>query len=373
MTTTRVYHTVSLLPGGRVLVAGGYGLGGYLASAEIYDPATGTWTATGAMNATRQKHTMTLLPNGKVLVVGGERGGVYLSGAELYDPATGMWTLTSALGSIRTRHTATVLADGRVLVAAGLSVGGITSSAVLYDAGIGSSASWQPQIATCVSPLGMGDRLPLTGLRFCGVSGASGGTSQDSSSAYPVVQLRSLESAQTLWLRATAWSANSYLSAAVSGLPPGWTWVTVFVNGIPSASSMMNLIDNMSVFTPFQQWQLDNFSCLDCAQAAAEGDFDGDGMSNLNEYLAGTTPTSAASVFKVEQSNLTSDGFSIIWQSVPGKTYKVLYADSPGGPWREDLPNPQQTAADGQTRLSYSDTTIGTATKRSYRVRVLGP
>ena len=60
-----------MLPNGKVLVAGGDNGSGYLASAELYDPASGTWTATGSLNTARYCHTATLLPNGKVLVAGG--------------------------------------------------------------------------------------------------------------------------------------------------------------------------------------------------------------------------------------------------------------------------------------------------------------
>ena len=60
-----------MLPNGKVLVAGGVNFSGYLTSAELYDPASGTWTATGSLNTARDNHTATLLPNGKVLVAGG--------------------------------------------------------------------------------------------------------------------------------------------------------------------------------------------------------------------------------------------------------------------------------------------------------------
>ncbi len=67
-----MYHTATLLPNGKVLVAGGFN-GGFtiLTSAELYDPASGSWTATGSLNTARAYHTATLLPNGKVLVAGG--------------------------------------------------------------------------------------------------------------------------------------------------------------------------------------------------------------------------------------------------------------------------------------------------------------
>src|SRR5437773_5331937 len=69
--TGRSQHTATLLPNGKVLVAGGGGINGSLASAELYDPASGTWAATGRLATARLEHTATLLPNGKVLVAGG--------------------------------------------------------------------------------------------------------------------------------------------------------------------------------------------------------------------------------------------------------------------------------------------------------------
>jgi hypothetical protein len=82
--TARAGHTATLLPNGKVLVAAGLDSNFVpLTSAELYDPATGTWTATGSLAAARYDHTATLLPNGKVLVAGGSFA---LASAELYDP-----------------------------------------------------------------------------------------------------------------------------------------------------------------------------------------------------------------------------------------------------------------------------------------------
>src|SRR5256885_3932366 len=95
LATTRAGHTATLLPNGKVLVAGGQGTGvNLLSSAELYDPASGTWSATGSMTTARYLHTATLLPNGKVLVAGGSNGNFSLASAELYDPATGTCSLT---------------------------------------------------------------------------------------------------------------------------------------------------------------------------------------------------------------------------------------------------------------------------------------
>src|SRR5262249_23284670 len=106
---------------GPVLVAGGEGDLSPLASAELYDPATGAWTTTDDMRSTRSGHTATLLGSGQVLVAGGKRARPpgYQSSAELYDPLTGSWTPTGSMQSAHVDHTATLLPDGQVLVAGG--------------------------------------------------------------------------------------------------------------------------------------------------------------------------------------------------------------------------------------------------------------
>jgi N-acetylneuraminic acid mutarotase len=132
MTTTRSGATATLLSTGKVLVAGGGS-----ASAELYDPVTGTWSATGSMPAAHTGATATLLANGKVLVAGGFNNNLVLtaySSAELYDPTTGNWSPTGSMTRARVSQTATLLANGKVLVAGGSSNGtDDLSSAEVYD------------------------------------------------------------------------------------------------------------------------------------------------------------------------------------------------------------------------------------------------
>jgi WD40 repeat protein len=182
LATARYSHTATLLPNGKVLVAGGTGANTLLASAELYDPVTGSWTATGSATAffttatllqngkvlvvgggsgsaqlydpttgswsatgsltpPRLKHTVTLLPSGKVLVAGGfDTSGTDIAVAQLYNPATGTWSITGSLATARNSHTATLLPSGKVLVAGGgidAPGGGVLDSAELYDPATG--------------------------------------------------------------------------------------------------------------------------------------------------------------------------------------------------------------------------------------------
>lgn len=133
MTAARFRHTATLLADGRVLIAGGFGAG-FLSSAELFDPTTGTFTPTGSMSVPRYIATATRLRNGKVLVVGGQTSGATHSSAEIYDPALNAFTAVQDMGEARYDHTATLLADGQVLVAGGRNpASGNLTSAELYD------------------------------------------------------------------------------------------------------------------------------------------------------------------------------------------------------------------------------------------------
>ena len=122
----RAAHTATLLADGRVLVTGGFGGGtNSLSSAEIYDPSNGTFSLTGSMAVTREHHTATLLPNGRVLVAGGLDDGAtsanpgVVASADLFDPTTGTFSPTGSMTTPRAQHTATLLASGLVLIVGG--------------------------------------------------------------------------------------------------------------------------------------------------------------------------------------------------------------------------------------------------------------
>jgi hypothetical protein len=140
LTTVRTGHTATLLTNGKVLIAGGYAtLAGWpvWSSAELYDLVAGAFTPTGSMDSPRSSHTATLLPDGRVLIAGGMTvveapNGDYpppLSSAELYDPSTGAFSATGSMEIGRSGHAATLLNNGKVLITGGSG----DASAELYD------------------------------------------------------------------------------------------------------------------------------------------------------------------------------------------------------------------------------------------------
>jgi len=172
MGTARSGQTATLLADGKVLVAGGLGSDGApLGSAELYDPATGSWSAAGTLGA-RSQHTANLLPGGDVLVVGGrDAAGNAMDSVERYSPATNDWSAVAALPGARTQHTATTLADGRVLVAGGHDSAGLPlHSAEIY----GADGTW-----SAARPLGTARFNQLAMLLPGGHVLVAGGTGPD--------------------------------------------------------------------------------------------------------------------------------------------------------------------------------------------------
>ena len=135
----------ALLSDGSVLVAGGNDGKGtetsVLASAEVFDPATGQWSSAGSMSQPRQGHSLVPLADGAALVAGGDAGEDPFQSVEIYDPSSATWSNAPDMADARERFAAVVLQDGKVLVVGGGGASGHLASAELYDPGNG---AWSP-------------------------------------------------------------------------------------------------------------------------------------------------------------------------------------------------------------------------------------
>jgi MYXO-CTERM domain-containing protein len=147
LTYRRQDHTQTTLADGKVLIVGGALGNSAPVQAELYDPTTGMITVTGSMAASRINHTATLLPSGKVLIVGGlppMTTGSTIATAEVYDPATGQFANTGALALGRGMHTATLVGT-KVVVAGGQVISGAalapTNTVEIYNTATG---TWAP-------------------------------------------------------------------------------------------------------------------------------------------------------------------------------------------------------------------------------------
>ena len=239
MMTERLYNTATLLPNGKVLITGGATFNtttfvtGVASSAEIYDPATGLFTATGSMATPRSGHTATLLSNGTVLVAGGGDSSGMLDSAEIYDPATGLFTATGSMTSARQSHTATLLPGtvGRVLV-----VGGYQDTAEIYDPATGLFTATGSLVTSMLNPAAT--LLPNGMVLFTGKAFTTGGGIED-----PQAELYD----PTTGLFTTTGSMTAVrVSHAATLLPNG----TVLVTGGASDSGLVADLASAEIYDP---------------------------------------------------------------------------------------------------------------------------
>ncbi|MDC3954844.1 kelch repeat-containing protein [Polyangium jinanense] len=139
----RAYHTTSLLPSGKVLVASGHNGMNYLTSTELYDPAAGTWTYAGPVTYGRSGHQSVVLPTGRVLLTGGWDGGSdCLKVTEIYTPTTNTWSNVAPLGVARCIVSLALMANGKVMASGGLNYSQVAlGSAEVYDP---NTNTWSP-------------------------------------------------------------------------------------------------------------------------------------------------------------------------------------------------------------------------------------
>jgi N-acetylneuraminic acid mutarotase len=268
MTIARSGPAATVLPTGKVIVISGVGT----RTNEIYDPATGTWTVTGDVYTERRGGLVTVLLNGKVMIAGGVNPSGYgISSVETYDPAVGGWRVGAPFNVPVTNPATFAFADLGVLLPNGkfLMVGAFTndgsnytSTAQLYDEGRGASLAAQPVITAATLDHDT-RKLTLTGTGFRGLSGASTGSYQDSSSNVPLVHWRSLNSGHTGYLPVDPTNTSVAGSTRTAPIPMflGTGIATVVVNGVPGEGVLVS--SNV---------------------LSAKLDSDGDGMNDLAEW-----------------------------------------------------------------------------------------
>ena len=265
LSTARSQATATLLPNGKVLIAGGNATVGPVASAELYDP-DGTFSTTGSMATARSSATATLLANGKVLIAGGYSAGTTSASAELYDPATGLFSTAGAMTTPRQSAAATLLPTGNVLIAGGFAYNtmgqgiGLTS-AELYDPGSGFSEAQRAQIGELeltapAQPLALsiaGNGFRASTEQTTGAllgSEASSGNSQNAATNFPLLQLRRVDNDQQFFISPDStqpWTDSSFATSTLSNLPLGYYRATLYVNAIPSQTRLLSVAPRIKV------------------------------------------------------------------------------------------------------------------------------
>ena len=347
MNATRLFHTATLLPDGTLLVVGG--APDYYAdpikSVDLFDPARNIFLPTNQLAFARCKHSATLLPDGRLLIAGGAPG---VTAVELYDYKTGTLATGGNLLIPRSGQVAALLPSGKVLF-----VGGGTSGppAEIFDPGTGTSfpaggsptnlvsASglslvdgrvflldsqrsqiYDPQLdefKESGTPIGRRFYPSLTLLNDGRVLISGGGSSLgylQSTEVYdPVIGTFFPGSAMTsprVYHTATRLQDGRVLIAA------GWNAYAL------NTSEIYAVLLDMDQDGMEDSWELKyGFSPSDRSDAIQ--DADGDGLTNLQEYLAGTNPRDPNSVFRIETFQISSNTCRIRFTSVLGKHYRL--------------------------------------------------
>lgn len=225
----------------RVVVMGGE-TDGPLASVELCGL---TCQRMADLGEARSRHSATRLVDGRLLVAGGHGPAGLLATTELFDVAGNFVRPALPLAAARAGHAATLLADGRVFLVGGEGQAGPLATAEIFDPRPDLATAPRPEITRWPRTVALGDGLALEGAGFRSPTAGSGGLGgQDSPSDHPLVELRSLVDGNRLYLLpapGAGWSATSFLTTPLRTLPPGPARVTVVTQAAPSLSKVVLL------------------------------------------------------------------------------------------------------------------------------------
>ena len=222
MLDARAGHTASLLPDGRVLLAGGHNSGGALSSLEIFDPLNDGFTSAGTLTAPRMNHAAAVLGDGRVLVIGGTADGTNpLATVDIYDPMTGTVGVGPSLSTPRMSATATTMLDGKVAVIGGSNGSQDLASAEVFDPATGQITLSASNLATPRS--GHSAFLLPNNNSILIVGGTSGGADLNSAELY------------------SPWTDSFQTTGAMSVARPGMTGSAIGLDGRFLAAGGTNL------------------------------------------------------------------------------------------------------------------------------------
>jgi hypothetical protein len=179
----------------------------------------------------------------------------------------------------------------------------------------------------------------------------------------------------------TTWSKVSGPGAAAFGnanatnttvtFDTAGTYVLRLTADDSQAQSASDVTITVNTPTLFQSWQLQYFMCVDCPQAAANADPDGDGMNNLQEFQAGTDPTNSKSVFHITSVTAQGSDVQVTWTTVGGMSYVVQDASGYATNNFVDLSPLVFVPGNGESTTNYLDAgAITNGATRYYRVRL---
>jgi uncharacterized repeat protein (TIGR01451 family) len=393
MSNARQYHSATLLHNGKVLVAGGQGSSGAITSLELFDPTNNVFAPAASLAVARTSHSATLLPNGDVILAGGAGTQTLV---ERFSPAAGPGSVSPAghLAVPRSGQVATLLPDGQILFAGGADaaqpfaekfnpVTGVSVPVAPAGHALPAVAAAQGKVLLygyTISPHFGAELYDIENNSFETVAAvptpANGANYLVLSSGEVLITGGLNLSTVNLFSPLAGTFTNSYPLNVCRGnhsaveLADGRVLLTGGYDLIGTLSGDMTTTELYAVRLDLDHdgmedaWELAHG--LDPTNPAdATEDADGDGHTNLQEYLAGTDPHDPTSTLRFETVQLGEDGLRIRFSSILGKFYRVQRTTAmAGGNWTDVT----GTLAGTGRPIEVTDPLVPGAAIKAYRV-----